>query len=221
MKKNIILIVFSIIALSLNVYGCSSIHKFTTINKKYNSKSYVKSDPEYTYLKEVHGKNLIVFSLLPNGNIKEYIFVQGIAEDFDDDIINIQYSEIDKYVKFILSNNKFVVYSIDDSDNAVCGIAHGICTNPEGVSRDDAFNVDIAAIGTNGSNNSNCDSGCVAGGCGSNSCSSSIFELSCSVSCNTGYFACCGASLKDAGCFCKSEKCCSNSNSVTPKCNRK
>ena len=56
-------------------------------------------------------------------------------------------------------------------------------------------NVDALADGEGGGSNCEC-----AGGPGSTSCSCDVWQISCSVSCSSGYYACCSYD----GCHCRS-----------------
>ena len=213
--KRFVLLIFVVLSIAnSNALDYSSYNTLSTRQKRaINTLSSIDATPQYTYVKEVHGNNIVVFSMLPNGNVKEYVLVQGVSKTFGDDIKDIMFSADKKSVTFKLSDDSMITFSINNSEDGVIGIAHGVCTNPGGIQRSKILQTDIAAIGSADPASADCDSNCLSGGCGASSCSHKILKLECNVTCNSGYFACCADISLEKGCHCVPDNCCNTKKS--------
>lgn len=170
---------------------------------------YISNTANSDIYAENYDDNLFIFRPNDNGKIIEYVLIQGL-KGTPVGITDFFVSEDGREATIVKNDDNTWVYSIDDELVNINGIGHFICSDPEGVDRDDILqDVDdgyFAEFG-GGGNKKNCDKECLSGGCGASSCSRTVSIVSCSITCDSEYFACC-ADLATAGCHCKIKKCC-------------
>lgn len=172
------------------------------------------------YVVKTVRNNYIILHLNAKGNVSEYFLVQVVpsAVSFSP-IKSVTYRESsDITVSF--TNGKYYQFYINDSNlNAganyskasVAGIANFQILSPEGYPVDKLAGSYDNIVGSDPG--TDCDKRCNTGGCGTSSCEKSFnvmgLDLNCKVTCNAGYFACCGDTI-GAGCHCVKDTCCKN-----------
>lgn len=178
------------------------------------AKSTASSSPVSFELRR-SGSDFAAFHYNAQGKVSEYFLVQvsdwNIAET---EIDRAEYTEGND-ITFTGKNGHTYIFSIKQPPSNkgnihifnVAGIAHYKMLKSElGLKAmgDIAFN---RTGGVPGSTDFDCDKQCLSGGCGANQCSRGVGSaLECSVSCNSGYFACCG-DLVSYGCHCIKDCC--------------
>ncbi len=164
------------------------------------------------------GNDFAAFHYNTKGNVSEYFLVQESDWNITQASIDrIEYHE-GKDVQMVASNGIRYSFSLKDPASMsaqlhimdVAGIAHLKVLKSEGIPLKDAEKLAFARAGGGpGSTSPNCDKDCLSGGCGSTSCSRQVAAgaMECSVSCDSGYFACCG-DIVSYGCHCLKNTCC-------------
>lgn len=159
------------------------------------------------------GNDFAAFHYNQKGKVYEYYLIQ-VSDffPFETDIQQAVYTE-GSDITLVGKNGHTYVFSIKDRASnsstvhkfSVAGIAHYIINDQDGLALKDIQPIALNT-GGGGSTPFECDGACLSGGCGSTECSRTVGPVGCSVSCNTGYFACCG-DLVSYGCKCVRDCC--------------
>lgn len=183
----------------------------------FNCDVYRKSGSQTGFELKRVGNDFAAFHYNAQGKVQEFFLVQGsdwnIAET---SVTQAVYNEsID--LQLTGSNGTRYIFSLRAPAGvqgsihtfSVAGIAHVKTLKPEGLALKDMETIAFARIGGSpGSVSPDCDKKCLSGGCGANQCSRQMGgAMECNVSCNSGYFACCG-DLISYGCHCIKDTCC-------------
>lgn len=162
------------------------------------------------------GSDFAAFHYNAQGKISEYFLVQVCDWNIlETEIVRAEYTEGND-IAFTGKNGHKYIFSIKQppsNDGSVhrfnvAGIAHFKVLKTEGMDLKEMEEIAFYRIGgVPGSTTLDCDKKCLSGGCGANQCSRGVGgALESSVSCNTGYFACCG-DVVSYGCHCIKDCC--------------
>jgi hypothetical protein len=173
------------------------------------------------FVVKIYNDNYVILHLNAKGNVTEYFLLQHVPSTINFGKVSSATYRQSSDIIIATADGKFYQFYINDSNLqpgsnynklSVAGIANFKILSDDGYPFDKLaghFSNEMGATG--GSEIAGCDSKCLSGGCGSKSCDRSIdtniVSLSCSVDCNTGYFACCG-DVALYGCKCIKDSCC-------------
>lgn len=197
MKSFYTLILFSFIIF----YSCSDNQEI--LIDSYDHNEIVEKRGSNSFYTETYGNDLYIFHENSIGNISEYLLIQG-TNDKPEEVVDFFLSSYGEIATIVSLNGSVTYTTIGSSTNSVFGIAHFFTENVKGVSKE----LILSKIG--GGGKPGCDDHCLSGGCGATDCQRTIWKMTCSVTCNSGYFACCGDMVTDE-CQCIENACCGSS----------
>jgi len=185
----------------LLIYSCSD-NNYAPDNSKLLLDADGRSIESYST--SLQGQNLFIFKVNNSGNVEKSLLIQGINVNIEEKVSGFRLLESGKKAQ-IYTESKTIEYNLDSEVNGSLIYGISLLQNLNNVE------LTIQTILSNFNDpKKGCADTCISGGCGATSCSREVWEAGCSVSCGSGYFACCGDLLSQQ-CGCKKDACCTSS----------
>ncbi len=164
-----------------------------------------------------------IMKINEQGNVTEYFVIQNLTfTPKEEQIENVIFQRKKNTIQISLKNGKNIELILDTETNTqkslnsnqylVGGFSFFQTQKSGGIPYKEAIQF---VSNQSPSKARGCMGDCLAGGCGSTSCSRTVWEASCEVSCGKGFTACCG-DLISAGCKCKPTPRCCNPSDTAP-----